>query len=89
MDIPDTLIGLYRFPGFEPRPRLTVPADDSHGVVITLDRRPQKDTAAFAVNPPNSFTTPVGEPSAISPPATATSRCAFRFTAWSVIGAAA
>jgi hypothetical protein len=89
MDIPDSLIGLYRFPGFEPRARLTVDDDDPDGVVITLDRRPQKDTAASAVNLQNSFTTRVGGPSATSLLAIATSRCTSRFTAWSVIGAAA
>jgi hypothetical protein len=89
MDIPDTLIDLYRFPGYEPRTRLAADGDDPDGVIVTLDRRPQKDTAASAVNPRSSSTTPAGGPSATSPPATATSHFASRFIVWSVTGAAA
>jgi hypothetical protein len=89
MDIPGTLIDLYRFPGFEPQPRITTDADDSDGVVVTLDRRPQKGIAASAVNSQSNITIPAGDACGISPAATAPSRCTSPFTAWSVIGAAA
>jgi hypothetical protein len=89
MDIPDSLLDLYRFPGFEPQRRIAADPDDSHGVVLTLHRRPQKDSAASAANSPGNTTTPDGGTSAISPAATAMSRCTFPSTAWSAIGAAA
>jgi hypothetical protein len=89
MDIPDSLLDLYRFPGFEPQRRIAADPDDPDGVVITLHRRPQKDSAASAVNSRSSTTTPAGGTSAISPAATVTSRCTSRFTAWSANGAAA
>lgn len=89
MDIPDTLIDLYRVPGFEPRSRITSDSDDPEGVVVTLDRRPQKDGAASAVNLRSNTTTPAGDGFATSRAATATSRCTSPSTAWSVIGAAA
>jgi len=89
MDIPDTLIGLYHFPSFEPRPRIASAADDPDGVVVTLDRRPQKGIAASAVNSRSNTTTPAGDASATSPPATVTSRCTSPSIAWPVIGAEA
>jgi hypothetical protein len=89
MDNPDTLIDLYRVPGFSPRPHLTVGSDDPDGVVVTLDRRPQKGLAASAVKSRSNTTTPAGDASATSRAAIATSRCTSRSTVWRVIGAAA
>jgi hypothetical protein len=89
MDILDSLLDLYRFPGFEPQRRIAIDPGGPEGVVVMLHRRPQKDSAVSAVNPRSSTTTPAGGASAISPAATATSRCTSRFIDSSVMGAAA
>jgi hypothetical protein len=89
MDDSDTLIDLYRFPGFEPRRRVMMDADDPDGVGVTLDRRPQKGIAASAVNSRRNTTTLAGDASGICPAVTATSPCTSPSIAWPVIGAAA
>ena len=89
MDIPDRLIDLYRFPGFEPRSRIVVDPAWPDGVILTLDRRPQKGPAASAANRRSSTTTPAGDTSATSPAATAPSRCTSPFIDSSAIGVAA
>jgi len=89
MDTPDTLIDLYRFPGFVPRRRITTDPDVPDGVVVALDRRPQKGIAASAVNSRSNTTTPAGDGCGTRPAATAPSPCTSPSIAWPVIGAAA
>jgi hypothetical protein len=84
MDISDTLIDLYRFPGFEPRRRITTSHDDPYGgVIITLDHRPKKDSAVPVANSPDNTTTRVCEPFVISLAATVSSHCTSRSIVWS------
>lgn len=89
MDIPRSLRDLYRFPGFEPQDRITVSDDEPGGVVITLHRRPQKDTAGSADNSPDSTTTPDGDRSATCRAEIDPSPCTFPSFASSAIVAAA
>ena len=89
MDIPSTLRDLYRFPGFEPRALLSMDVGNPNAIVVTLDRRPQKDTAVCAGNSPDNTTILAGDGCVISPAVIDLSFCTSRFFAWFVIGAVA
>ncbi len=86
---PRHLADLYRFPGFEPRAVIECDPAWPAGVVITLDRRPQKGSAANAGNWRTSSTTPAGVACGISPAATVPFCCTYRPCGWSATGAAA
>jgi len=89
MNTPRRLLDLYRFPGFQPLDYLEADVKLPGGVVVTLQRLPQKDTVGLAVTSRDSTTTLVIGRSAISRAAIVRSPSKCRFIALCVIGAAA
>ena len=89
MNTPRRFLDLYRFPGFQPLDRLETDDKLPDGVLVTLQRLPQKDTVEPAGSSRDSTTTPAIGRSAISRAAIVRSRSKCRSIASSVIGAAA
>lgn len=89
MSIPRQLRDLYRFAGFEPQDRIVIDDRVVEGVVITLQRRPQKGIVVFADSSPGNTTIPAGGACAICRAATVRSPCTFHSFASFVIGVAA
>jgi hypothetical protein len=88
MTIPRRLSDLYRFPGFEPDDHILVDEGEPGGVLITLHRRPQKDTVVFADSSHVNTTTHAGDTYVTSPVVIVPSRFTFLSIALSAIGAA-
>jgi hypothetical protein len=89
MDFPRKLRDLYRFPGFEPRDLIAADDKVSEGVIITLNRLPQKDSAVPVVSSLASFMILAGGVFAISLVAIALSLYTSLCFGSSAIGAAA
>jgi hypothetical protein len=88
MPTPRQLRDLYRFPGFTPRATLHGIFGDSWAVVLTLQRRGKKLSAAAAGKRRQPFTINDHAAYAISPAAIDASTSTSSFAAFSALGAA-